>query len=1338
MQIESHYSRQLYVLGNDAQTQLSSSKVLLLGLSGQATEICKNIVLTGVKEVFLYDNTIVKEEDLCCGYWFTKEDVGRNRRDICLMRSVSDLNPFVSVRVLFDSNSNNGNKNSMKEDSSHCNTNYTNNNTIKSTIPLIDTDMLNLIEQHNFTCIVCTNLSNKEILRISKICKIVANNVDGFFTRVFTDFKKDFLVKDLNGEPVIIGNFSEIVDNTMFLVENERHGLEDGDFIRIYEDENHHSKDDSNYRYNSNNTISSNNITNTTMNNNDLNTNTSNTNLFTHKTSQNEFQNESSPAALNSMDLFEVSVVNPFTLKLKGFVNNTGGGTFEQVKIPKLFSYKPFELFSVDSCSKKEVPPILYLQDFDVENTFHCFYLIYDKLIEIKEQSRISNKNQCMTNNQNEHIPDQYNNYKYINEICDTETNTKFKSYVSIDLIKELDSDIDKAMEVYNKEKNSFPFEIDTKLVKQLLTLFYINMGNNLMAVSSVIGGFVAQEVIKACTNKFTPLNQFMYYNVLEIYNCDHLINITNINNITSNLNNNIGNSYANSTYNNISSNNLSKDKQKNSSISSKYSFIDNYIDYYKKNINIFLSYNSQYSPLIRLINKSNFNKLSLSKVLILGSGAIGCEHLKNNCMMGISKNGKIIVADMDSIELSNLNRQFLFKKEDIGKMKSEVAVKAVLKMNPDYKNKLDHNIDPNASNDTNILNDSRRIVSLTTRVGKETQDTYSDKLLSSMCFVANALDNVETRRYIDNRITILKKPLFESGTLGTKGNTQIVIPNCYENYSSSVDPPEKQIPMCTLRNFPYNTVHCVEFSVNEFKKEFEDNLNKICEFSEKIFSKFDKKQVLNAIENIKPNNTNNDTDLLNSISNHIVSLIDKELIVPIKSIPTTKTDCITAAFVTFYTLFNIRIKKWLITFPLNHKTSEGTLFWSPPKRPPFPLDFSFEKECLDYVLSFCELLSQNYSKNFLFNENDIKAFIEHNSTYLDEFIKYKEWSITNDENVSDLLSSEELEKLNTSVNNKSNNVDNDIINNNNDFNNTNNTSINSIDKPKISEQNVFKNYIEDNLTKSDIKKILCLNQSTMKPIEFEKDDNLHIKYIASLSNLRAKNYRIKQTTHQNAKQIAGKIIPAIATTTALISGLSYIEILKYIMGNKEFRNTYVTLALPFIGSSEPQSPVDLEYFITDNTKSCPKDCLSIKNMNNIENSNGTNNNFADSYTDNNIINPLGLLLAQEYDKNYPNDCQILCRNGYKRKYNIWTQVIFKNCTLNQFIQFFKQKYNQKTSMIICNDKIVFATYYNQSEFNKNLDKKFTDLTNDDFIIVDIMLDSDCENFPLFRIMSNV
>lgn len=60
-----------------------------------------------------------------------------------------------------------------------------------------------------------------------------------------------------------------------------------------------------------------------------------------------------------------------------------------------------------------------------------------------------------------------------------------------------------------------------------------------------------------------------------------------------------------------------------------------------------------------------------------------------------------------------------------------------------------------------------------------------------------------------------------------------------------------------------------------------------------------------------------------------------------------------------------------------------------------------------------------------------------------------------------------------------------------------------------------------------------------LSPISFEKDDdtNFHMDLIAGLANMRARNYSIPEVDKLKAKLIAGKIIPAIATATALATG---------------------------------------------------------------------------------------------------------------------------------------------------------------------------------------------------------
>ena len=93
----------------------------------------------------------------------------------------------------------------------------------------------------------------------------------------------------------------------------------------------------------------------------------------------------------------------------------------------------------------------------------------------------------------------------------------------------------------------------------------------------------------------------------------------------------------------------------------------------------------SRYDGITVVFGREFQQRLSESRVFLVGAGAIGCEMLKNLALLGVgtSPRGKIIVTDMDRIERSNLSRQFLFRGNDVGQSKARTAARAVQKMNP-------------------------------------------------------------------------------------------------------------------------------------------------------------------------------------------------------------------------------------------------------------------------------------------------------------------------------------------------------------------------------------------------------------------------------------------------------------------------------------------------------------------------------------------------------------------------------------------------------------------------------------------------------------------------------
>lgn len=96
-------------------------------------------------------------------------------------------------------------------------------------------------------------------------------------------------------------------------------------------------------------------------------------------------------------------------------------------------------------------------------------------------------------------------------------------------------------------------------------------------------------------------------------------------------------------------------------------------------------------------------------------------------------------------------------------------------------------------------------------------------------------------------------------------------------------------------------------------------------------------------------------------------------------------------------------------------------------------------------------------------------------------------------------------------------------------------------------------------------------------PMNLQDDDtNYHMDMIAGLANMRARNYQIPEVDKLKAKFIAGRIIPAIATSTAMATGLVCLELYKVIDGGhkvEDYRNTFANLALPLFSMAEPVPP---------------------------------------------------------------------------------------------------------------------------------------------------------------------
>lgn len=508
---------------------------------------------------------------------------------------------------------------------------------------------------------------------------------------------------------------------------------------------------------------------------------------------------------------------------------------------------------------------------------------------------------------------------------------------------------------------------------------------------------------------------------------------------------------------------------------------------------------NCRYDAQISVFGKKMQKKLEDAKLFVVGAGALGSELLKNLALMGASSgsHGKLTITDDDVIEKSNLSRQFLFRDWNIGQAKSTVAASAATAINPHLK-----------------------IEALQNRVSPDTENVFDDSFWDNLDVVLNALDNVNARLYVDSRCVYFQKPLLESGTLGTKCNTQMVIPHLTENYGASRDPPEKQAPMCTVHSFPHNIDHCLTWA----RSEFEGLLEKTPAEANAFLTKPEEYKAA-----MKSSGDAQSRELLERVVECLVSERCE-----------TFEDCISWARQKFEDYFSNRVKQLTYTFPENATTSGGALFWSAPKRFPKPLEFNSNDPSHMSLIAAASILRAN--------------------TY---GIPIPEWT-SNSKKLA-----EAVDKVQIS-----------------DFKPKQGVKIVTDEKAtNMHPSTIDDSAVIDNLLRTLESGVKNLSPGfRMSPIQFEKDDdtNFHMDLIAGFANMRARNYSIPEVDKLKAKFIAGRIIPAIATTTAMATGLVCLELYKVILNHEveKYRNTFANLALPLFSMAEPVPPKIIKHGI--------------------------------------------------------------------------------------------------------------------------------------------------------------
>ena len=459
----------------------------------------------------------------------------------------------------------------------------------------------------------------------------------------------------------------------------------------------------------------------------------------------------------------------------------------------------------------------------------------------------------------------------------------------NIDHINNMIKLVNKEIQYYKSNENKKIFnniKLDEKIIKNICE----TSSAEICCMTSLIGGVVCQEIIKS-TGKYAPINQWEIFNFLEYSD-------------------------------------IIPDEEK----------------YLSNNEN-------RYSEYEIVFGKKIIEKIQSLNIFLAGAGALGCELLKNLSLLGIGANnnsensdGSVLIIDDDMVELSNLNRQFLFHKKDIGKYKTLIAKDSANKINNDLKCKA-----------------------LCSRISDDNYHLFKD--FDKYDLILSAIDSNDGNSYLSELCQIYEKILIKGGIKGPQGKVESFNPKttCSLNDIDYHQMPIEEVPKCTRRRFPKKIEDCI------------DN-------ARDLFEEFNRIPFIYLKEIIKKNIFHINDDIFEG------SIEKRLLVYKYLQILFNKNDYdnfFSFGLFVFHYLFSHKINLLLSQYPLVLLDEDYKPFWSN-KIIPTKLIFDIDDELsFNFVFSFLKIINNSLQLNIEFNENfmreKINNLINNNNSYENE-----------------------------------------------------------------------------------------------------------------------------------------------------------------------------------------------------------------------------------------------------------------------------------------------------------------------------------------------------------------